>query len=162
MVLRIRLTHDHQEATAGAIYGLIVSGAVIATSHADTALAVDGAVLVTLVVYWAAERYARIIAERIHEGHRPAWLTVRRQIAKGWELVTASFLPLLTLLVVRAAGAGLTTAEVAALVCSTAVLALCGWRIGEDGRLHQGERMVAAVVAALFGAAMIALKAWLH
>jgi positive regulator of sigma E activity len=162
MVLRIRLNHDHQEATAGAIYGLIVSGAVIATSHAETALAVDGAVLVTLVVYWAAERYARIIAERIHEGHRPAWLTVRRQIAKGWELVTASFLPLLTLLVVRAAGAGLTTAEVAALVCSTAVLALCGWRIGEDGRLHQGERMVAAVVAALFGAAMIALKAWLH
>jgi positive regulator of sigma E activity len=162
MVLRIRLTHDHEEATAGAIYGLIVSGAVIATSHAVSALAVDGAVLVTLVVYWGAERYARIIAERIHEGHRPAWVTVRRQVAKGWELVTASFLPLVTLLVVRAAGARLNTAELAALVCSTAVLALCGWRIGADGRLHQGERVVAASVAALFGAAMIVLKAWLH
>lgn len=162
MVLRVRLTHGHQEATAAAVYGLIVSAAVIATSHARTAVALDIAVLVTLVVYWAAERYARIVAERIHEGHRPAWHTVRRQVTSGWELVSASFLPLLTLLAVRAAGTSVEVAGFAALGCSTLMLAICGWRIGVEGDLRPLERVSATVAAALFGVTMVVLKALLH
>jgi positive regulator of sigma E activity len=161
-LLRPRLSYGHPEATASAVYGLIVSAAVIATSHARTAIAVDAAVLVTLVVYWAAERYARIIAERIHEGHRPAWHTLRRQITTGWELVTASLLPLVVLVVVRVAGARLDTAQNVALVCSTLLLAAFGWRVGAQGRLDLAERLVAATVATAFGATMIAMKAWLH
>src|SRR5690242_13154232 len=83
-----------EESTAGAIYGVIVSAAVMATSHASTSIAVDVAVLVTLVIYWSAERYARLVAERIHDGRRPTWWEVRRQLTKGWELVSASALPL--------------------------------------------------------------------
>jgi hypothetical protein len=41
------------------------------------------AVLVTLTIYWAAERYARIVAERIHEGHAPRWHTLREQLTCG-------------------------------------------------------------------------------
>jgi hypothetical protein len=160
--LRIRLSHDDQEATANGIYGIVVGAAVVGASHAERATAVIVSVLVTLVVYWAAERYARIVAERIHAGHRPAWHTVRRQLTTGLELLSASFLPLVVLGAVRLVGFSLITAEIASLLCSTVLLGAAGWRIGGRGRLRTGERLVSTAVAAAFGAAMIALKAFLH
>jgi len=160
--LRVRLTHDNAEDTAAGIYGIIVGAAVVAAAHAGTAVAVVAGVLVTLVVYWAAERYARIVAERIHDGHRPAWHTVRRQMTTGWQLVTASFLPLLVLVAVRLVGVSLVAAEIASLACSTLLLCLSGWRLGGSGRLTTAERLLSTVVAGTFGAAMIVLKAWLH
>ena len=65
------MRHRDPEATASGIYGIIVSAAVLSASNADKAYKVMIAVLVTLTIYWGAERYARIVAERIHEGHRP-------------------------------------------------------------------------------------------
>jgi hypothetical protein len=141
---------------------VIVSSAVLAASHAASALAVIVSALVTLVVYWAAERYARLVAERIHAGHRPSWREVRRRLAEGWEIVTASGTPLAVLAVARLLGAGLRFAVTAALVCGTALLCLAGWEIGRDGRLTLPERLVSAGAAGLFGVAMIVLKALLH
>jgi hypothetical protein len=160
--VRVRLTHDTAEGTAAGIYGVIVSSAVLVTAHARTAVALDVIVVVTLTVYWAAERYARIVAERIHEGHRPSWQTVRAQLAGGWEIISASLLPLLVLLLARIAGAALETAILVALVCSTVLLCLAGWRMGAGGRLTPAERVVSTLVAGAFGAAMVALKVVLH
>ncbi len=64
-----------EESTASGIYGVIVGAAVMAASHADRVVAVAVAVLVTLVIYWTAERYARLVAARIHDEHRPDWGT---------------------------------------------------------------------------------------
>jgi hypothetical protein len=159
---RFRLTHESEEATASGIYGIIVGAAVLVAAHASTAWRDVLAVLVTLTVYWAAERYARIVAERIHEGHRPAWHVVREHLTSGWELVTASFLPLLLLIAARAAGTRLVTAEILSLCCSTLLLCVAGWRIGAGGRLTRGERVVSTLVAGAFGAALILLKTLLH
>ena len=160
--IRVRLTHETEEATATGIYGLIVGGAVVVASHAKTAVAVVVGVVVTLFVYWAAERYARIVAERIHSGHRPTWHTVRHHLTHGWELVTATALPLLVLLLVRLTGTGLIGAEIASLLCTTLLLCVAGWRMGVGGRLSRGERIVSTLVAGTFGAALIALKTFLH
>jgi hypothetical protein len=157
-----RLRHETEEATASGIYGLIVGAAVLVAGHAATARAVVVAVLVTLVIYWAAERYARVIAERIHQGHRPAWHTVRAQLTGGWELVTASLLPLLVLLAVKVTGATLISAEIASLSTTTVLLCMAGWRIGAGGRLTFGERVVSTLVAGAFGAGLIVLKTLLH
>jgi uncharacterized membrane protein YhaH (DUF805 family) len=151
-----------EESTAAAIYGVIVSAAVMATSHALRAVAVDVAVLVTLVIYWSAERYARLVAERIHDGRRPTWREVRTQLTRGWELVSASALPLIVLTLTRATGADLSTAILAALVCSTVVLCVAGWEIGRHGQLTTGERVFSAAIAGLFGIGMIALKTLTH
>lgn len=151
-----------KESTASGIYGVIVGAAVMASAHAEKAGTLVLAVLVTLVVYWAAERYARIVAERIHEGHRPGWPQVRRQLATGWEIVTASTLPLVVLGVLTLLGSELRTAVLWALVCSTVLLCLAGWEIGRDGRLTWRERVVSTGAAGMFGVAMIALKAALH
>ena len=151
-----------EESTAAAIYGVIVSAAVMAASHAERILAVAVAVLVTLVIYWTAERYARLVAARIHDRRRPTWRQVRRELTHGWQMVSASGFPLVVLLVAGLFGAPVFGAVVAALVASTLLLGLAGWEIGRDGRLTTRERWVSAGVAALFGVAMVLLKALLH
>jgi hypothetical protein len=158
----VRLTHESAEATASGIYGIIVGAAVLVASHAEQAWRSVVAVLVTLTVYWAAERYARIVAERIHAGHRPAWHTVRRELTSGWEMVTASALPLLVLVLARLAGARPETAELAALACSTLLLCVAGWRMGANGRLTNAERLTSTVTAGAFGGVLVVLKTLLH
>ncbi|MET7400012.1 hypothetical protein ABZS66_41665 [Dactylosporangium sp. NPDC005572] len=151
-----------EEGTAAGIYGLIVSGAVMATSHAHSALATALAVLLTLAVYWSAERYARLVAERIHDGHRPAWPVVRRQLSSGWEIVTASALPLAALVVLDLFGVEQFPAVLLALAGNTALLSLAGWEVGRAGRLSTAERVVSTAVAGSFGVVLVALKAALH
>ena len=158
----LRMRHRDQEATASGVYGVIVSAAVMSASHAERAYKVIISVLVTLTIYWGAERYARVVAERIHEGHRPSWTSLRHQLTHGWEMVTASALPLFTLAVMTLAGAKLTTAVLGALVCSTVLLCVAGWSIGRGGRLSTGERIASTVVAGMFGALFVLLKALLH
>ena len=150
------------EATASGIYGVIVSAGVMAAAHVDSATVLTVAVLVTLLVYWSAERYARLVAEYIHEGHRPDRAHVRRQLSSGWEIVTASFLPLGVLLLLRLLGAGLSASILGALVTSTALLALAGWGMGHRSGFTLVDRVVVSSVAALFGIFMIVLKTLLH
>ena len=158
----VRLTHGTAEGTAAGIYGVIVCAAMLVTSPAERAWHEVLAVLITLMIYWAAERYARILAERIHEGHRPAWQTVRHQLTSGWQIVTASTLPLLVLVLMRLGGVRLETAEFAALGCATVLLCVAGRRMGGAGRLTTAERLVSTTTAGGFGAAMILLKTLLH
>ncbi|MFF5295886.1 hypothetical protein [Paractinoplanes globisporus] len=158
--LWIRLRHETAEGTAAGIYGVIVSSAVLVTAHAETAYKLDIIVVVTLAIYWAAERYARVVAERIHEGHRPAWHVVREQLTTGWEIISLSVLPLLVLLIARGVGAEMAGAVLSALITSTVLLCLAGWRMG--AKLHPAERILSTVVAGTFGAVMIILKIALH
>jgi hypothetical protein len=158
----LRLRREDEESTASGIYGTIVSAAVMASSHADSARTVIAGVAVTLVVYWAAERYARLVADRIHAGRKPTWAEVRRQLGTGWEIVTASTLPLIVLGVLAARGTDLTTAVFAGLACSTLLLCLAGWEIGRGTELSVLERTALVVIAGGFGGLMVALKAVLH
>ncbi|MEV6596249.1 hypothetical protein AB0M36_05205 [Actinoplanes sp. NPDC051346] len=157
----MRSTND-VEATAAGLHGIIVSAAVMAASHAPTVAATVVTVIVTLSVYWAAERYARIVAERIHEGHRPRWDVVHAQLTSGWEMITASFVPLGVLVAAWLVRHDLRTAVVSALVCSTVLLCAAGWRVGRRGRLSPLEQLVSTTVAGLFGVTMILLKTMLH
>jgi len=158
----MHVTRDTEEGTAAGIYGIIVSAAVMSAAHGETGLAVEVTVLITLVIYWGAERYARIVAERIHEGHRLSWATVRQQLTSGWDMVSASALPLIVLAVLSVLGAEVGTAVLGALVCSTLLLGIAGWAMGRGGRLTTRERIVSACVAGMFGLLFIALKTFLH
>jgi hypothetical protein len=160
--LRVGPLQHTEEGTAAGIYGIIVSAGVMAASHASTAAATVVAVLVTLTIYWAAERYARIVAGRIHVGHRPSSQALRRQLTIGWEMITASTLPLVVLLLARLVGAGMPAALYSALTCSTVLLCAAGWRIGRNGGLTRWERVTSSAVASLFGVGLIILKTILH
>jgi len=159
---RLRVRRSSEENTAAGIHGLIVSSAVMAASHAESAGTVAVATLVTLAIYWVAERYSRLVATRIHEGHRPGWRQIRVQLTMGWAIITASALPIAVLAALGLAGADVGLAVGWALACSTFLLCLAGWEIGRDGRLSGLERLASATVAGLFGVVMAILKALLH
>jgi hypothetical protein len=156
--------HDLQaEArTANAIYGVIVGAGVMAAAHGEAVGRLAVAVLVTLLVYWAAERYAHVFARRIALGRGLTGAERRLELSHGWELVTASFLPLLVLLGSSIIGAGLTVSVFAALICSTALLCISGWQVGREAHMNTAQRLISAALAGAFGLAMIALKALLH
>ena len=84
------------------IYGTIVASAVLAAGGAKLGtvpLAVTA--LVTLLVYWAAEAYAELLSEQIHAGYLPTRGQLRASLVAIWPMVSASFIPLLTLLGAR-------------------------------------------------------------
>jgi hypothetical protein len=151
-----------EEGTAAGIYGVIVSASVMATAHGKSAPAVTVTVMVTLAVYWAAERYSALVAERIHRGRRPSAREVWTRLTAGWEIVTTSALPLLVVVVLSWLGVGIETALAWALACSTGLLCLAGWDVGRHGRLSTPERLASAVTAGGFGVLLTILKTVLH
>jgi hypothetical protein len=141
------------------IYGTIVVSAVLAAggAHLRTVpLAVT--VFVTLLVYWAAEGYAELLGEHAHAGRLPTWSDVRASLAGIWPMVTASYLPLLSLLVARVLGADTKTAATVALVVAIALLLVQGWMGGKAARLQGLRLLVVTLMAGAFGVMMILLK----
>jgi hypothetical protein len=151
-----------EKATANAIYGIIVSSAVMASVEAQSVREVAVATLFTLLIYWTAERFSHVMARRIVHAPRVSWQELRHELSHGWELVTASFLPLAVLVGSRLLGATVSGAVNAALLCGTALLAAAGWAVGREAHLSLPSRLLFAAICSAFGVAMIALKALLH
>jgi hypothetical protein len=148
--------------TANGIYGVIVGTAVMAADNGGGVGRLVVAVLVTLLVYWAAERYAHVLARRIGLGRKLTRPELRRELSDGWELVTASYLPLLVLVTSSTLGADLFGSVRNALVFSTGLLALNGWRVGDEVGLGRSRRLLSAAIAGAFGIVMIVLQTFLH
>jgi hypothetical protein len=144
---------------AAGIYGTIVASAVLAAGggHLRTVpLAVT--VLVTLLVYWAAEGYAELIAEQAHAGHLPTRAQQRASLAAIWPMVSASYVPLLSLLVATLLGMSTRNAATVALVVSIALLLVHGWAAGKASQLRGLRLLAVTMVAGAFGVMMILLK----
>ena len=151
-----------ETATANAIYGIIVSSAVMASAHDQSIVVIAVAVLTTLVIYWAAERFAHVMGQRIVHSPELTVRQLRRHLGRGWELVSASFIPLAVLLGSGLLGAGVDAAVLAALICAAALLFAAGWRVGQEAALSLSSRLMSALFSGAFGAAMILLKTLLH
>jgi hypothetical protein len=150
---------DTARRRSAGIYGTIVASAVLAAGGAHLAtvpLAI--AVVVTLLVYWAAEGYAELLGEHAHAGRLPTWAHVRASLADIWPMVTASFVPLLSLLVARVLGADTKTAATVALGVAIALLLVHGWVGGKASQLHGLRLLAVTLIAGAFGVMMILLK----
>jgi hypothetical protein len=150
--------HAARRRSAG-IYGTIVASAVLAAGGAHLATApLAVAVVVTLLVYWAAEGYAELLGEHAHAGQLPTWSHVRASLAAIWPMVTASYVPLLALLVARLLGADTKTAATVALVVAIVLLLVHGWAGGKASQLHGLRLFAVTLIAGAFGVTMILLK----
>jgi hypothetical protein len=144
---------------AASIYGAIITAAIIAAvgSKLSTA-AVVVAVVVTLLVYWVAEEYAKVLGEQAEDGHLPTWASIRDMLTSTWPMVSASYAPLLALVLARVAGASAYTAANIGLGLAVVLLTFHGWSAGRAVGLHGRQLLFSTSVAATLGIVMILLK----
>jgi hypothetical protein len=119
-------------------------------------------VLVTLLVYWVAEQYAHLLGEETHAGQLPSFGQARAGLAASWPMVTASFLPLLSIVVARGLGASALGAAQIGLVLAVVLLVYYGHAAGRAAGLRGANLAAATITAGLLGIAMIVLKTLLQ
>lgn len=154
---------DPHRRHAAHLYGLIVTGAILATAPDDFSLArVAFLLLGTLCVYWAAETYVHYIAARtvlqrdLHRDER------RAVVRDGWPLVASCAVPLVLLLLEALVGMETKVALDLTLAVNSALLFILGWQMGSSSGMTGARHLLSAAAAGLLGVTMIALKTLLH
>jgi hypothetical protein len=155
---------DHSaRISAAGIYGLVVSGSVMAAAGEHGSVwDVTISVFVTVLVYWIAESYSEVLGHHIVGGARLVVADVASLAYRRFALVEASYTPLLIVLGARAFGASTEAAIDAGLVTATALLGVFGWVAATRRGSAIAGRTGAAFSAVAFGIVMIALKTLLH
>ena len=94
----------------------------------------------------------------MHAGRLPHGAELRALVGASWHMVTASYLPLLVLVVTALLGMSAMTASYAALITTVLLLLVHGRAAGKGAGLS-GIRLVAVTaLAGLFGVTMVLLK----
>ena len=115
-------------------------------------------VVVTLLVYWLAEEYAELLGEQVAGGQLPSWAHIRGALATTWPMISASYAPLLALVLARLAGASALTAANTGLAVAIVLLTVHGWWAGRSAQLHGRQLLAVTSVAVALGLVMVALK----
>jgi hypothetical protein len=152
------------ENPAGAIYGLIVIGALLAAesgrheSYLDTLL--SAAIAATL--YWVAHSYAEALGTRLRERRRLTPGMLVSALGHDAALIRGAAIPLLALAIAALGGASQATAVTiavwSAIVCVGAFELLAGVRSGAT----RGELALETAIGVAMGLAILALKVVLH
>jgi hypothetical protein len=154
---------DPHRRRAAHLYGLIVSGAVLATASDELRLARVAIILLfTLAIYWAAETYVHWIALRTLVMRDLSGDERRRIVSDGWPLVTACAVPLLFLGLEAGLGVETSVALDLTLAVNTVLLFVIGWQMGKAGGLTGVRLALSAGATGLLGIALITLKTLMH
>jgi predicted membrane protein len=144
---------------AAGIYGAIVTAAIIAANGGElSTIALVIAVVVTLLVYWVAEEYAEVLGEQAEGARLPTWARIRSMLAGTWPMVSASYVPLLGLVLARVAGSSALVAANTGLALAIVLLTIHGWSASRAARLRGRQLVLSTSVAAALGIVMILLK----
>jgi len=144
---------------AAGIYGAIITAAILDTAGghvSTTALVVS--VVVTLLVYWIAEEYAEVLGEHTAGGRLPSRAYIQGSLVSSWPMVSASYVPLLAVVLTKLAGAADLTAANVGLVVAIVLLTVHGWLAGRAAQLRGRKLVIVTSIAAALGLVMILLK----
>jgi len=148
---------------ASAIYGLVVCSSTLAAASASGKLwFVAVSVLVTVVVYWMAESYAHSLAHHAVTQAPLSRSDILAILSQGWPLVSASFIPLATLLLMGALSASVPVAINTSLGVATLLLVWAGWSASRASGMHGWRMVISCGTSAVFGLSMVALKNLTH
>lgn len=144
---------------AAGIYGAIITAAILDTAggHVST-VALVISVVVTLLVYWIAEEYAEVLGEHTAGGRLPSRAYIRRSLVSSWPMVSASYVPLLAVVLAKVAGASELAAANVGLVVAIVLLTIHGWLAGRAAQLRGWKLAMVTSIAAGLGLVMILLK----
>ncbi len=144
---------------ASAIYGLIITGAVLAgVSAAESRRAVILEVLAVVVIYWMTEQYAEYLGRRLTEGH-PGWSDVLADLRGTLTMIEATLIPVAVLVIAELAGASLANAVTLSLVSTVVTLAILITALSRAARISWYGAIVSGLVAGFTGSALVLLKA---
>jgi hypothetical protein len=153
-----------QHNPAGAVYGLITIGALLAAESGlrDTYPETVGSAALAVVLYWFAHSYSDVLGLRLAEQQRFSRDELWTTFARDWSIATGSSLPLLALIVAWVTGASQSTAVTAAVW--TVVVSLIAFELiaGIRSRAKAPELLLEALVGTTMGLAILALRALLH
>ncbi|HMU25867.1 MAG TPA: hypothetical protein PKA56_04835 [Solirubrobacterales bacterium] len=158
------MSRDSDTNYAGAIYGTIVSMAVIATSAKDPSL---GPVLiafwaaVTALIFWLAHVYADIVAEG-YARFRDAGQVARHALRREWPLVQGAMIPSVAMLLTVVTPINTDTATWVAMGAGMVMLFATGLLIGARDQMSWSRRIFVGCVNASFGLVIVGLKVWVH
>jgi len=149
----------NRQRLADGIYGTIITASVLISAGDELAtVPLALSVIVTLAVYWLADVYAHLLAGPLEHGRLPSWPDARHALARRWPLVSASFSPLILLIVAWLLGAPSSVAATVGLVAAIVMLVIYSYSAGRAAQLRTHQLTVLTVVAALIGVVMIVLK----
>jgi hypothetical protein len=144
---------------AAGIYGTIITAAVLAAIGSRLPiLPLVVSILVTLLVYWVAEEYAEILGEQLEGGRLPTWRDIRAALATTWPMVSASFAPLLSVVLAWWLGTSVSAAANVGLVVAVLLMMFYGWSAGRAAEVHGKQLVMITSLAAALGLLMILLK----
>lgn len=156
---RPRLGHDAAERISAGCYGALVSAStLIGLGDADL-IDVVAVVALTNVVYFATHVFAYSLGDT--SAQRPSRI-IRHHLAVGAPMVSVTFLPLLLVVILTAAGVGLETAllwGVGVAMSYLVVVATAGARLRGYSALVV---VLTAIGAAVVSALLIVAKLLLH
>jgi hypothetical protein len=152
------------ENPAGAIYGLIVIGALLAAesgrheSYLDTLL--SAAIAATL--YWVAHSYAGVLGNRLSGRERLTPGALLHALGRDVTLIRGAAIPLLALAVATLAGAPQETAVTVGVWSAIVSLGVFELLAGLRAGAVRGELVLETAVGVAMGLAILALKIVLH
>ncbi len=153
---------DHNP--AGAVYGTLLIGAVLATESVrrETLLETLGATALVLVLYWLSHSYAETLGHRLEQQIPVSAAGFLQSLVDDWAIIRGATVPILALLIASAAGASLATAVLVAVWVSAANIVAFELVAGIRAELSGAELITQVCAGALMGLAIIALRALLH
>jgi hypothetical protein len=99
-----------------------------------------------------------LLGEQVEGGALPSWGFTRGQLDATWPMVSASFLPLVAVVLARLAGASALAATNVGLVTVLVLVTAHSWAAGRSAQLRGRQLLFATLIAAGLGLAMILLK----
>ncbi|MFJ8893301.1 hypothetical protein ACIRCZ_01825 [Leifsonia sp. NPDC102414] len=152
--------------TEESVYGtVLVNGMIVAAgAHGASSMSVFVSVITTVVVFWAAHVYSGTIAGHgVDMGKRaPLSVSLNRSLRRSVGFLTSAIPPSVVLLLGALRIVDDTVALWVALWLGVAILAVLGFTVFALRGDSWPIRILGAVCTALFGVAMIILKAIIH
>jgi hypothetical protein len=149
---------------AGAIYGMITIGALLAAESElhETYPETVGSMAIALTMYWVAHAYANLLGERLQTQERLSAAALVRNLLHDWAIVRGASPPLLALVIAWAVGASQETAVTAALWTTVGSLLVYELAAGLRAKARPAELLLEGCVGAAIGLGVLALRVILH
>ncbi len=148
----------------GAVYGTVMIGVLFAAEDSGAVGYPDtiGAALIVLALYWLTSLYTYILGTRLRTGESLSASVFWRSCVHELPILEGALLPLLVLLCSWAAGANVTTGVTIAIWAAAISIVVLEFVAGWRSALPLRRLWLQAVMGAMIGFAIIALKLLLH